>query len=146
MAKRITQKQIKKIWTKASEIGMVEEHVRDLARWLSGQKSTRELTSGQGILLIDLMEGKTPSPPPNPLQRGIALHPRRGGKIMARFGKYATPYQISLIENLKKEAEWDNEHLTNFIRKIFNKDTLDKLSGHEAGVVITVLKRAKEKR
>lgn len=146
MAKRITKAQKTKIWTKTSEIVMAEKHLRDLVRWVSGQESTKELTKHQGILLIDILEGKTSSPPPNPLRRGLALHPRKGGKIMARFDRYATPDQIFLIETLKKEAEWDNEHLMNFIRKIFNKDTLDKLGDNEAGVVITVLKRAKEKR
>lgn len=59
--------------------------------------------------------------------------------------RFITTCQISFIEDLKNEAGWDDEHLINFIRKIFNKDTLDKLGGNEAGVVITVLKRAKKK-
>jgi hypothetical protein len=33
----------------------------------------------------------------------------------------------------------------NFVRKIFNKNTLAKLGGNEAGVLISVLKRAKGK-
>ncbi len=73
MATRITKAQLKKIWTKADELGMAEGQIRDLVRWVSGQESTRELTKVQGIRIIDVMEGKTSySPPPNPLQRGTA--------------------------------------------------------------------------
>lgn len=159
MAKRITQKQIKKIWTKADELGMTEGQLRDLVKWVSGQESTRELTKRQGIRLIDVLEGKISNPPPYPLQRGtsspvsnqsgIILSPRKfpkkDKKVIGRFVPLATPDQLSLIENLKKEAGWDDEHLLNFVRKIFKRDTLDKLSCNEAGVVITVLKRAKKK-
>lgn len=146
MIKGITKAQKTKIWTKAQEIGMTEEQVRDLVTWVSGQESTRKFTKRQGIRLIDLMEDKTSSPPPKPFRRGTILCPRKGGKIMGRFVNIATPGQLSLIEYLKKEANWDDEHLMNFIRKTFNKDALDKLGGNEAGVLITVLRRAKGKR
>jgi len=149
MAKGITKAQKVKIWTKAQEIGMTEAHVRDLVRWISGQESTRKLTKRQGIKLIDVMEGKRLIPENNPLDspfvRGTILAPKKDKKIIGRFVPLATPGQLSLIENLKKEADWDDEHLTNFIRKTFNKDTLDKLGGNEAGVVITVLKRVRKK-
>lgn len=145
MAKGITKAQKTKIWTKAHEIGMTEVQLRDLVKWVSGQESTRELTKRHGIRLIDLMEGKTWSPPPSPLQRGIILCPKKDKRIIGRFVPLATPDQLSLIENLKKEAGWDDEHLINFIRKIFNKDIPDKLGCNEAGVLISVLKRAKEK-
>ncbi|OQZ00534.1 MAG: hypothetical protein B6D35_06390 [Candidatus Brocadia sp. UTAMX2] len=56
MVKGITQAQKKKIWTKAHEIGMAEEQVRDLVRWVSGQESTKELTKSRGIELIDILE------------------------------------------------------------------------------------------
>lgn len=149
MAKGITQLQIKKIWTKRHELEMTEEHIRDLVRWVSGQESTRELTKSQGKVVIDVMEDKIPGPEDNPLNppfvRGTVLVPKKDKKVIGRFVPLATPDQLFLIDNLKKEAGWDDEHFLNFIRKIFNKDTLDKLSGNEAGVVITVLKRAKKK-
>ncbi|KKO20919.1 MAG: regulatory protein GemA [Candidatus Brocadia sp.] len=149
MVKGITQAQKKKIWTKAHEIGMAEEQVRDLVRWVSGQESTKELTKSRGIELIDILEGKVRVPANNPLNppfvRGTILAPKKGSKVIGRFVPLATPDQLSLIENLKKEAGWDDEHLMNFVRKIFNKDTLAKLGGNEAGVLISVLKRAKGK-
>ncbi|MCK6469400.1 MAG: regulatory protein GemA [Candidatus Brocadia sinica] len=149
MAKGITKAQKAKIWTKAQEIGMAEEQLRDLVRWISGQDSTRELTKRQGIKLIDVMEGKRSvfenNPLNPPLLRGTILTSKKDKKIIGRFVPLATPGQLSFIENLKKEAGWDDEHLTNFIRKRFNKDILDKLGGNEAGVVMTVLKRAKKK-
>lgn len=149
MAKGITKKQKTKIWTKVQEIGMTEIQIRDLVRWVSGQESTRELTKGQGITLIDVMEGKRSvfenNPLNPPLVRGTILTPKKDKKVIGRFVPMATPGQLSLIENLKKEAGYDDEHLMNFIRKTFNKDTLDKLDGNEAGVVIMVLKRAKKK-
>ncbi|GAN34864.1 MAG: DUF1018 domain-containing protein [Candidatus Brocadia sp. AMX2] len=149
MAKGITKAQKAKIWTKAQEIGMAEEQLRDLVRWISGQDSTRELTKRQGIKLIDVMEGKRSvfenNPLNPPLLRGTILTSKKDKKIIGRFVPLATPGQLSFIENLKKEAGWDDEHLTNFIRKRFSKDILDKLGGNEAGVVITVLKRAKKK-
>lgn len=156
MAKRITQKQIKKIWTKADELGMTEEHARDLVKWVSGQESTRELTKRQGILLIDLMEGKSSSPPPYPLQRGtsspvslqreIKLSPRKFPKVIGRFLPLATQKQLSLIENLKPEAGWDDEHLKNYIRKQHKVDSIQELDIKRAGNVIDVLKREKQKR
>lgn len=148
MTRRITQAQVKKIWTKAHEIGISERQLRDIVIWVSGQSSTRELTRMQGILLIDLMEGnkKTSSHSPNPIQRRITLYPKNDKKVIGRFVSLATPSQLSLIEGLKKEAGWDDDHLMNFIRKIFTKDTLDRLGSHEAGVLITVLRRAKGKR
>jgi hypothetical protein len=149
MAKGITAAQKTKIWTKASKIGMTEEQLRDLVRWVSGQGSTRELTKRQGIELIDILEDKVPVPANNPLNppfvRGTVLVPKKDKKVIGRFLPLATPGQLSLIESLRIEAGWDDEHLTNFTRKIFSKDTLDKLGGNEAGVLITVLKRAKEK-
>lgn len=149
MAKGITKAQKTKIWTKAQEIGMTEEQLRDLVKWVSGQESTRELTKRQGIKLIDVMEGKRSvfenNPMNPPLVRETILAPKKDKKIIGRFVPLATPGQLSLIENLKREAGWDDEHLMNFVRKTFNKDTLDKLGGNEAGVVIMVLKRARKK-
>lgn len=146
MAKRITQLQIKKIWTKRHELEMTEEKLRDLVKWVSGQESTRELTKRQGILLIDLMEGKTSSPPPNPLQGGITLRLRKDEKVIGRFLPLATQKQLSLIENLKPEAGWDDEHLKNYIRKQHKVDSIQELDIKRAGNVIDVLKREKQKR
>ncbi len=157
MATRITKAQLKKIWTKADELGMAEGQIRDLVRWVSGQESTRELTKVQGIRIIDVMEGKTSySPPPNPLQRGThsqgskqrgrILCPRKFPKtISGRFLPLATPKQIALIEGLKAEAGWDDEHLTNFIRKYHKVDSIPELDVRRAGNVIDVLKREKQK-
>ncbi len=155
MTTGITDKQIKKIWTKAHETGIAEGQLRDMVRWLSGQESTRELTKRQGIHLIDLMEGKAPSPPPNPLQRGTSTHdntqkgmilsPRKFPNVIGRFLPLATSKQIALIESLKTEAGWDDEHLTNFIRKCHKVDSIPELDLKRAGNVIDVLRREKKK-
>ncbi|MDN3510353.1 MAG: DUF1018 domain-containing protein [Candidatus Jettenia sp. CY-1] len=145
MAKKITKAQVKKIWTMRHTLGIPEKGLRDIVECVSYQRSTRALTKSQGKRLIDALEGKTSRPSLNFPQRGKTLCPRKDEKVIGGFAKLVTPEQLSLIENLKKEAGWDNERLTNFIRKIFTKDTLDKLGGNEAGVVITVLKRAKKK-
>lgn len=154
MATRITDKQIKKIWTKADELGMTEGQIRDLVRWVSGQESTRELTKSQGIRIIDVMEGKTPVPKDNPQNppfvRGTArqrfLSPRKFPKMIAgRFLPLATPKQIALIEGLKVEAGWDDEHLTNFIRKCHKMSSVPELDVKRAGQVIDMLKRQKAK-
>lgn len=156
MAKGITKAQKAKIWTKASEIGMVEKHLRYLVRWVSGQESTRELTKLQGILLIDVLEGKTPSPSPNSLQRGtippdsiqgeITLRPRKGGKRIGCFLPPASSSQIAFIESLKIEAGYDDEHLKNFIRKWYKAGSIKELDTKQAGKVIEVLKKQKQKR
>ncbi len=124
---------------------MTEEQLRDLVKWISGQESTKELTKRQGIRLIDLMEGKTSSPPPNPLQRGITLRPRKGKRIGC-FLPPASSKQIGLIENLKTEAGYDDEHLKNFIRKWYKVDSIQELDTKQAGKVIDVLKKQKQKR
>lgn len=157
MAAMITDKQIKKVWTKADELGMTEGQLRDLVKWVSGRGSTRELTKRQGIQIIDLMEGKgTYNPLPNPLQSGThsqdskqmgrILCPRKFPKVIAgRFLPLATPKQIALIEGLKVEAGWDDGHLTNFIRKYHKVESIPELDVKRAGNVIDVLKREKQK-
>ncbi len=151
---RITDKQIKKIWTKIHELDMTEEHLRDTVRWISGQESTRELTKRQGIELIDILEGKVSVSVNNhqnpPFVRGTEkqrfLSPRKFPKVIAgRFLPFASSKQIALIESLKTEAGWDDEHLTNFIRKCHKVDTIPKLDVKRAGQVIDMLKRQKAK-
>ena len=151
-AKKLTAAQLTKIWSKRDELGMPEEKLRGIVERVSGQRSTKELTRHQAMVVIDFMEGKSPVPKNTPLNSRAAgekrrfLWPKKNPKVIGGFAPLATPKHLSLIENLKKEAGWDDEHLMNFVRKIFNKDTLDKLGGNEAGVLITVLKRAKGKR
>lgn len=146
MAKGITKAQKTKIWTKAHEIGITKEQLRDLVKWISGQESTRKITKRQGILLIDLMEGKTSSPPPDHLQRELTLRPRKGEKRIGRFLPSASSRQIGLIEELKIEAGYDDEHLKNHIRKYQKVDSILALDVKQAGKVIDVLKKQKQKR
>lgn len=156
MAARITDKQIKKIWTKAGELKMTVGQIHDLVRWVSGQESTKGLTKRQGMLLIDLMEGKAQNPPSDPFQMGtstrnpnhreIILSPRKFPKVIAgRFLPLASSKQIALIESLKTEAGWDDEHLTNFIRKCHKVDSIPELDVKRAGQVIDMLKRQRAK-
>lgn len=154
MAKGITQLQIKKIWTKADELGMAEEQLRDLVRWVSGQESTRKLTRYQAKRLIDVLEDKTPVSEYNPLnppfvsgtEKQRLLSQRKFPKVIGRFLPLATSKQISFIENLQIEAEWDGEHLRNFLMKYYKVETPAELDIKKAGKLIDVLKREKQKR
>ena len=156
MVTMITDKQIKKIWTKVDELGMTVGQLRDIVKFVSGQESTKKLTKRQGIRLIDLMEGNLQSPPPNlhqgytsprnSNQRRIILSPRKFPKtISGRFLPLASSKQIALIEGLKTEVGWDDEHLTNFIRKCHKVDSIPELDIKRAGQVIDMLKRQKAK-
>lgn len=152
MARRITKAQVKKIWTKIHELDMSEEQLRDLVTWVSGQSSTRELTRFQGKVVIDVMEGNMPisdNTSLSSLPRGKEprfLRPRKFPKMIGHFLPLATPKQISLIENIKKEAGWDDEHVKNHVRKYYKINSVPELDIKQAGSLIDVLKREKNKR
>lgn len=154
-AKKLTPAQLKKIWTKRHELGMPEERLRDIVERISGQRSTRELTKWQGKVIIDVLEGKRPVPENNPLnppfvrgtenQRRI-LSPRKFPKVIGRFLPLATQKQLYLIENLKPEAGWDDEHTRNFLLKYYKVETPKELDIKKAGKFIDVLKKQRQKR
>lgn len=112
---------------------MPEKELRDLVECVSYQRSTRELTIQQAKRLIDALEGKKPMP-------------KTSGSKECRFGKRATPLQLSLIAELKGEAGWDDEHLRNFLLKWYKVSVPDELDVKRAGKLIDVLKEQKRKR
>lgn len=112
---------------------MQVEELRGLVESVSFQRSTRELTRPQAKRLIDALNGKRPVPVVK--QEGVC-----------RFGKRASPLQLSLIAELQKEAGWDDEHLRNFLLKWYKVSTPDELDGKRAWNVFKVLKREKAKR
>lgn len=111
---------------------MPEKDLRDLVECVSYQRSTRELTRSQAKRLIDALEGKKPMP-------------KTSGNKKCRFGKRATLLQLSLIEELKQEAGWDDEHLRNFLLKYYKISTPDELDTERAWFVFKMLKREKAK-
>jgi len=130
----ITVDQTKKIWSRAAEIGLSEDDLRDLIEEISGQRSVRGLTKEKAGMVIDVLEGKAakrrePVPKGNP-----------------DIINLATPDQISYAEDLKEKAGWDDDHLKNFIRKTFKKTRLRKLKNEEIGVIIHVLEEAVAKK
>ncbi|MFQ5901951.1 MAG: phage protein GemA/Gp16 family protein [Thermodesulfobacteriota bacterium] len=134
---QITKDQIRKIWARGKESGMDEVKLYDLVEEVSGSRSISGLSKSQGIRVIDRLEGKE-----SKKRKRRAPVPLRDPQIIA----IATPAQLSLIEVLKDEAGWDDDHLMNFIRKNFKRDNKRKLRINEAGVVIEVLKKDIRKR
>lgn len=130
MAAKITKAQLKKVWTKRHMLGMPEKGLRDLVESVSYQRSKRELTRQQAKRLIDALEGKKPMP-------------KTSGNKKCRFGKRATPLQLSLIAELQKEAGWDDEHLRRFLLKWYKVSTPDELDTKRAWIVFDMLKRGK---
>jgi hypothetical protein len=126
----ITPKQKKKVWAVTWEKGYSEEHLREIVARISGRRSVKALTKAQAKKVIDVLEGKTAFPAPRDNSKVIAL---------------ATPGQLFLIEKLRTEADWAEEHLMNFIAR-YKRNSLRKLRRSEAGVVIKVLKAAKQKK
>lgn len=127
----ITPKQKKKIWASAHAAGMSEVHLRDIVEGISGDYSISALTKREAKKVIEVLEGK-----------GCLPVPRNNPNVIA----LATPGQLSLIEKLKEESAWTDEHLMNFILKKFKRDNLRKLRRAEAGVVIEVLNKAIRKK
>ena len=127
----ITPKQKKKIWACAHASGMSELYLRDIVEGISGDYSIRELTKKDAKKVIEILEGKGCLPVPRDNSNVIAL---------------ATPGQLILIERLKEESAWTDEHLMNFILKKFKRNNLRKLRRGEAGVVIKVLNEALQKK
>lgn len=148
MARAITAKQKKKIWTKADEIGLAEEQLRDIVEFASGQRSTKELTRFQAKVVIDILEG---NPPPNPLRRGttsadplqrkISPHPRKGKKVIARFSSLASQRQIDFIESLRIKAGYDDDHFKNHLWKYRKVESLQELDAKKAGQLIDFLRK-----
>jgi len=126
----ITPEQVKKVWATAHGKGMSEERLRDIIDRISGRRSVRALTKRQARTVIDVIEGKAVLPVPKDSPNVIAL---------------ATPGQLALIETLRDEAAWTEEHLMNFIAR-YKRDSLRKLRRSEAGIVIHVLEKEKKKR
>lgn len=130
----ITPEQIQKIWVVGKKRGLPDEDVRDIVERISGQRSTRALSKGQGIKVIDTLE--------NGSRRWTVYSQEEEPKEIV----FASKDQLALIEHLKKEAGWDDERLMNFILKYYKRDALNKLRVKEAGIVIHVLEKAKLKK
>lgn len=127
----ITPEQIKKVWAAAHGKGMSEERLRYIVERISGRRSVRALTKRQARKVIDVIEGKAVLPVPKDNPNVIAL---------------ATPGQLTLIEQLRDEAAWTDEHLMSFVRRNYKTDNLRKLTRSKAGIVIHVLEKEKKKR
>lgn len=133
---------------------MTEEQLRDLVRWVSGQESTRKLTRYQAKMLIDVLEDKTPVSEYNPLnppfvsgtEKQRFMRPRKSPKVIVRFLPLASSRQIGLIEELKIEAGYDDEHLKNHVRKWYKVYLVKELDIKQAWAVFNMLKKQKQKR
>lgn len=130
----VTPEQIQKIWVVGKKRGLSDEDVRDIVERISGQRSTRALSKGQAIKVIDAIE--------NGSRRWIVYSQEEEPKEIV----FASKDQLALIDHLKKEAGWDDERLMNFIKKVYKRDGLKKLRVKEAGIVIHVLEKAKLKK
>ncbi len=135
---KITPDQNRKLWATARELSMEESELRNLVEKVTGSRSISKLTKGQACRVIDRLEGKaSKKKKPRRKEKGIL----KNESVIV----LVTPEQLGFIENLRKEAKWEESHLMNFIKKMWNRDNVKKLRHVEAGVMINVLKRAKEK-
>lgn len=130
----ITAEQLQKIWVVGKKRGLPDEDVRDIVERISGQRSTRALSKGQAIKIIDTLEN-------GPREWTVYSQDKDPKEIV-----FASKEQLALIDHLKKEAGWDDERLMNFIKKVYKRDALNKLRVKEAGIVIHVLEKAKLKK
>ena len=120
---KITPEQLKKIWAKAREIGVSEDRLRDTVERISGRRSIKALTKKQAVRVIDSLQAQDPA-----------------------IIDLATPRQETLIERLKIDAEWTDDHLMNFVFKKFMRGRINEIRRSEAGVVIRVLNAAMRKK
>lgn len=130
----ITPEQKQKIWVIARKRGMSDDELRDIVERISGQRSTRALSKGQAIKVIDTLEN-------GPREWTVYTQDKDPKEIA-----FASKDQLALIDHLKKETGWDDERLMNFIKKVYKRDGLKKLRVKEAGIVIHVLEKAKLKK
>lgn len=131
----ITPKQLQKIWVVAGNRGMSEDDVKDIVERISGQRSTRALSKGQAIKIIDALENGA-------REWTVYTQDKDPKKIV-----FVSRKQLALIDKLKGEAGWDDEHLMNFILKYYKREALRKLRHGEAGALINILwKEMKKKR
>ena len=130
----ITPEQKQKIWVIARKRGMSDDELRDIVERISGQRSTRALSKGQAIKVIDSLENGS-------REWTVYSQGEDPKKIV-----FASKDQLALIDHLKREAGWDDDRLMNFIKKCYKRDGLKKLRVKEAGIVIHVLEKAKLKK
>ncbi|ODS30806.1 MAG: hypothetical protein SCARUB_04087 [Candidatus Scalindua rubra] len=138
--KKITKKQIPKIWARTKEIGLEEENLRKLVKKVSGDPSISKLTKDQAIAVIDRLEGKK-------VRKRIKGKKRFALSVVCIDGKkVATPKQLEYIETLGDIAGWKRKHIKSFILKKFGKDDMNSLTRQEAGVMMKVLKHERKRR
>lgn len=149
--KKITPRQIKKIHTLVSRLGMNEEAYRDMLEASWGVRSSKELAEPEAELLIGTLEAKA-------VEMGVWQKPyvKKYDELAAREGSYATPAQLRLIEALwaqvsrAPDAEGRRRTLQKFLQNRFKVDNSRCLDRPTAARVIYALRKmvenAKDKR
>ena len=98
----ITPRQIRAVHAAARQAGLTDEAYRDRLRAVTGQDSSKALTSAQAsAFLVDL--GVDPLPP----RRRRQAPPPRPRRLPRGVERLATPAQRRLIAELRTEVRWN---------------------------------------
>lgn len=125
---KITYPQIKKIYGLAKQRRMTDEELHDLVRTVTKSDSIKALSKGQGIAVIDRLQGKQ-------------------SKAESRARDRATPNQIWQVNRLAEELGWksDPKRLRHFLENQQQVSHPSYLSPTAAQKVIEALKAMKRR-
>jgi len=128
--RKITEKQLKMIWTLARQLGMDSELLHTMVFDVTGKDSLKKLTVPEAVGVIDGL-----------VDDGARI--RRKRKKRVKVGpnviELLTGEQIRLIEYLVDQLGWDNpKQLTGFNRRVIKKERICTIK--EASKIIEGLK------
>jgi len=128
--KKITEKQLKIIWTLARQLGMDSELLHETVFDVTGKDSLKKLTVPEAVGIIDGL-----------VDDGAKIRkkrkPRRG--LPENVVELLTGKQIRLIEYLVDQLGWDNPNqLKGFNRRVIKKERI--CTKQEASKIIEGLK------
>ena len=128
--RKITEKQLRMIWTLARQLGMDDELVHEMVFQVTGKDSLKKLTVPEAVGIIDGL-----------INDGAKVRkkrkPRRG--LPENVVELLTGKQIRLIEYLVDQLGWNNPNqLTGFNRRVIKKERICTIK--EASKVIEGLK------
>jgi len=128
--RKITQKQLRMIWTLARQLGMDDELVHEMVFQVTGKDSLKKLSVPEAVGVIDGLVDDGAR-----IRRKRIKRMRVGPNVI----ELLTGKQIRLIEYLVDQLGWENPNqLTGFNRRVIKKERI--CTKQEASKIIEGLK------
>ena len=128
--RKITEKQLKIIWTLARQLGMDSELLHEMVFEVTGKDSLKKLTVPEAVGIVDGL-----------VDDGAKIRKKRKPRrdLPENVVELLTGKQIRLIEYLVDQLGWENPNqLTGFNRRVIKKERI--CTKQEASKIIEGLK------